>query len=98
MICDELPNKELEMSIKEKMSLEWRSIRIEKLSEMTMINSLEHNAQELIDMSKVDGALIKDAGLAIWRAKVGRGAVWQYSTDYEAAVMLAMQNASTTRK
>jgi len=79
------------------MSLEWRSIRIEKLSDMTMINSLEHNAQSLIDMSKVDGTLIKDAGIVIWRAKVGRGALWQYATDYEVAVMLALKNA-TTRK
>lgn len=85
------------MGIREKMSLEWRSIRIEKLSDVTMIDSLEYDAQLLIDRDKVDGTQIKDAGIVIWRSKVGRGAPWQYATDYEAAVMLAMQNA-TTRK
>lgn len=85
------------MGIKEKMSLEWRSIRIEKFSDMTQIACLEDDARKLIDMSKVDGSTIKDSGVRIWRAKVGRGAKWQYATDYDDAVMLALKNATTQR-
>ncbi|NEX16139.1 MAG: hypothetical protein C1943_05765 [Halochromatium sp.] len=85
------------MNIDQRVRDEWRSIKIEKISDMTELRCLESKVNELSEMAYAceNGRLVKDAGFQIWRAKVGRGAEWHYATTLEEAISKALDNATT---
>jgi hypothetical protein len=88
------------MHIEDRIANEWRSIRLEKLSGITEWRSICDDARRLIpDKNLEDGGnSLDEVGVTIWRARVGRGADWQYARIYYQALSKALDAAETSYK